>query len=142
MDASAAPRLPAIPARTHRTSIQFRFSDTDALGHINNGSYAIYAEVARLEFLQVLGGAIRSLILAHLEVDFRRQVRFGEPIHVETWVERVGTTSVALRQVVMASGERAADVGSVVVYFDYAANRPQPWDDALRAALVPFIPAG
>ena len=35
----------------HRTDIQMRFGDTDALGHVNNASYASYAEVARLEAL-------------------------------------------------------------------------------------------
>ena len=29
---------------SHRTDIQVRFADTDAQGHLNNGSYAIYAE--------------------------------------------------------------------------------------------------
>ena len=125
--------------RVHRVEVQMRFADTDALGHINNGSFVIYAETARLEFLKVLGSAVRSLILAHLSIDFRQQVRFGEPIEVETWVERVGTTSVTMRQAVLASGATAAEVRSVVVYFDYDAQRPQPWSPALRAALTEYI---
>ena len=131
--------------RVHRAEVQMRFADTDALGHINNGSFVIYAETGRLEFLKVLGGAVRSLILAHLSVDFRQQVRFGEPIVVETWVERVGTTSVTMRQAVRASGVVAAEVRSVVVYFDYDAQRPRPWTPELRAALAEYVaeqPAG
>ena len=126
--------------RVHRAEVQMRFADTDALGHINNGSFVIYAETGRLEFLKVLGSAVRSLILAHLTVDFRKQVRFGEPIAVETWVERVGTTSVTMRQAVLASGGVAAEVRSVVVYFDYDAQRPQPWSPELRAALEEYVP--
>lgn len=121
--------------RVHRTDIQMRFADTDALGHLNNGSYAVYAETARLEFLGILGDVRRTLILAHLAIDFRRQVRFGEPVYVETWVEKIGTTSVTMRHLVRAKGEPAAEVRAVVVRFDYAAERATPWTEADRAAL-------
>jgi len=116
-----------------------RFSDTDALGHLNNGSFAVYAEVARLEFLGLLGDTRRSMILARLEVDFRRQVRYGEPVEVETWVERVGTTSVTLRHVLWADDAPAADVRAVVVHFDYDAQRPRPWTAEHRELLRPYL---
>ena len=120
----------------HRTPIQVRFADTDAQGHLNNGSYAIYAETARLAFFRDLGSGVGSLILVHLAIDFRRQVRFGEAVAVDTWVERVGTTSATLRHAIRADGAVAADVRSVVVRYDYAAQRPAPWTDAQRADLA------
>jgi acyl-CoA thioester hydrolase len=123
------------PRAAHRTEIQVRFADTDAQGHLNNGSYAIYAETARLAFFRDLGSGVGSLILAHLAIDFRRQVRFGEAVAVDTWVERVGTTSVALRHAIRADGAVAADVRSVVVRFDYESQRPAPWTEAQRADL-------
>jgi len=125
--------------RRHRTAIQMRFSDTDALGHLNNGSYAIYAEIARIEFLGILGETRRSMILAHLELDFRRQVRWGESVEVETWVERIGNTSVTLRHVLWTAKACASDVRAVVVHFDYEAQRPRPWTVAQREALQPFV---
>lgn len=125
--------------RVHRTDIQMRFADTDALGHVNNVSFAVYAETARLEFLRVLGEAVRSLIIAHLAIDFRRQVELGDEVHVDSWVERVGNTSLTLRQQILANGETAADIRSVVVSFDYAAQRPTPWTDELREALQPYV---
>ena len=121
--------------RVHRAEVQMRFADTDALGHVNNTSFVLYAETGRIEFLRSLGEAARSLILAHLSLDFRRQVVFGETIAVETWVERVGQTSVTMRQAVLASGKLAAEVRSVVVFFDYDAQRPRPWTPELREAL-------
>lgn len=116
-----------------------RFGDTDALGHVNNVSLAAYAEVGRLEFFRPLGTAAQSLILAHLALDFRRQVPFGAPIAVETWVEQVGGSSVTLRQDIRAGAEVAAEVRSVVVSFDYAAQRSAPWGDDARAAFAPFV---
>ena len=37
---------PVDPTPVHRTPVQMRFADTDALGHVNNGSFVLYAEIA------------------------------------------------------------------------------------------------
>ena len=60
----------------------------------------------------------------------------GRDEPVETWVAAVGRTSVTLHQIIRADGEAAAEVESVVVSFDYGAQRPTPWSDAARAALA------
>jgi acyl-CoA thioester hydrolase len=127
--------------KVHRLDIQMRFSDTDALGHVNNGSFVIYSEAGRLAFAGILGSGVRSLILARIAVDFRKQVVFGESIVVETWVERIGTTSVTLRQHIRANGALAAEVSSVVVSFDYAEQRPKAWSPEATAALAQYIAA-
>jgi acyl-CoA thioester hydrolase len=123
----------------HRTDIQVRFGDTDALGHVNNASFAAYAELARLDFLKRFGGSVRSLILASLYIDFRRQVSFTDEVFVETVVEKIGTSSVTLAQTIVAAGERAADVRSTVVYFDYSKNKSRPLTDEMRVAVAPFL---
>ncbi len=124
---------------SHRTDIQVRFSDTDALGHLNNASFAIYVELARLDFLGALGESVRSLILANLSIDYRKQVTFDERVHVETWVEKLGTSSITILHTVYAGTERAADVRSVVVHFDYATNKSEPLSAEMRARLGPFV---
>jgi acyl-CoA thioester hydrolase len=128
-------------AEIHRTDVQMRFGDTDALGHINNASFATYAEIGRLEFLKQLGGSVRSLILASLYLDFRRQIQLGETLHVDTWVERLGTTSFTLGQAIYANEQLAADVKSVVVFFDYEAQKSTPLPDAVRWVLEPYLSA-
>ena len=125
----------------YRTDIQVRFADTDALGHVNNSAFAHYAEHARIEFFQHLGGRVGGLILARLAIDFRRQVHFGTTVMVETEVERVGTSSIALRQVIYAVGDTAevsAEVESVVVHFDYKTDQPRRIPDGLRGKLAAF----
>lgn len=119
----------------HRTDLQMRFSDTDALGHVNNIAFASYAETGRVDFLKRLGTAVTSLILANVSIDYRRQVTFGEPVHIETWVEALGRTSITLGQAIWAAGEKAADVRSVAVHFDYATGRPIELTDDIRQVL-------
>jgi acyl-CoA thioester hydrolase len=115
-----------------------RFGDTDAYGHVNSTSFAAYAEVGRLDFLLCLGKVVRSLILANLSIDFRRQVAFGESVHIETWVERLGRTSITMRQTIHGDNKLAADVKSVVVLFDYASGHATELTSEIRDAMAPF----
>lgn len=128
-----------------RTDIQVRFNDTDALGHLNNTSYALYAEQGRVEFMDSFRaeGVFPDgvfVILARLELDFVRQVRYRDSVHVLTRVAQLGRTSLTLEQEVYGNGEVAARVKSVVVVFDYGAQKPTPIPDEARVLLGPYLP--
>lgn len=123
------------------TSIQVRFNDTDALGHLNNTSYALYAEQARVEFFRLVGQQVGGLILAHLSLNFRQQVHFGASVSVRTQVEKLGNSSITLYQEVMSDNQCAADVRSVVVLFDFKAQKSMPIPDAMRQQLSAYLKA-
>jgi acyl-CoA thioester hydrolase len=123
----------------HRTDLQMRFSDTDALGHVNNVSFAAYAETGRVDFLKRLGKSVTSLILANVSIDYRRQIAYGESIHIDTWVEALGRSSITLGQTVWANDERAADIRSVAVHFDYKTGKTLELTSAIRAELEPML---
>ena len=128
-----------MPSQTHRTDIQVRFADSDALGHINNATFATYAELARLEFLSTLGESVQQLILANLVIDFRRQVLVTDAVYVDSWVEKLGNTSMSIAHTIFANGERAADIKSVVVYFDYASSKAMSLTQAMRERLALYL---
>jgi acyl-CoA thioester hydrolase len=117
------------------TDIQLRFADTDALGHVNNAAFATFAESGRLAFLAGAGRQRPPLILARLAIDFRRQVRLDDRVAITTEVARLGERSITLRQVVTANDDVAAEIDSVVVWFDYAAQRSAPIPEAVRRGL-------
>jgi acyl-CoA thioester hydrolase len=142
----------------HLTPIQVRFGDTDRFGHINNASFATYLESARIELITSLGYPLGGMILAHMAIDFRRQLQVGDPLVVFTRVERIGTSSVTMLQALVRparpelglglpravpvsqapAGEWVADARTVVVRFDYREDRSVPVSSDLRAQLAPF----
>ena len=137
-----SPDTPSAPAeRAHRTEIQLRYNDTDALGHLNNTSYALYAEQGRVDFLDRFRAEAVYLILAHISLDFLQQVRFRDAVYVLTRVAKVGRTSLTLDQEIYANDVLAAQVRSVVVMFDYGAQQPVPISGAVRAQLEPYLSA-
>lgn len=113
--------------------LQIRFGDTDALGHVNNAVYASYAELGRIDYIARVGLPATGFILARLAMDFRRQVLLGEKCRITTEIARVGTTSMTMRQVMYADEEVACEYEAVVVWFDYATNRPVPIPPEQRA---------
>ena len=145
-------------ALVHVTPIQVRFGDTDRFGHINNAAFATYVESARIELVTSLGYPLGGMILAHMAIDFRRQLHVGDPLVVVTRVERIGTTSIRMRQALVRPavaeaghgpargeplaaapvGDRVADVATVIVTYDYREQRPVPVPDFLRERLGPL----
>ncbi|HZW98746.1 MAG TPA: thioesterase family protein [Trueperaceae bacterium] len=136
--ADASPRSPGSSGGVVSTPypVQLRFSDTDRLGHVNNAVYATFAELGRLAFLRELGMTDKGLILAHLSIDFLRQVRLEDECAVVTRVVGVGNTSFELAQTLDANGEPAARFRAVIVCFDYATQRPIRVPDDFRRALL------
>ena len=123
----------------HRTTLQVRFRDIDAFGHVNNAVYFSYIELARVRYLLEV---LRSeepiqrlpLILARVELDFRSPIAFGEDVIVETRVFEVGRTSFGMQHGMTAGpeGRLVGDVQTVLVTYDYASARPMPVPDEWR----------
>jgi len=120
-------------AYRHRTSLQVRFRDIDAFGHVNNAVFFSYVELARIRYLLDVLEPDQPfdrlpLILARVELDFRSPIMFGEDVVVETRVDRVGRTSfgMAHRMTAGVEGRLVGDVQTVLVTYDYAAARPMP----------------
>ena len=126
--------------------VEVRWSDIDAMDHVNNAVLVTYLEVARTKMWDEhfeLTSSARDVpfIVARIAVDFRSPIRFGDEVVVRIAVGSLGRTSFTLRYRVEASGRLAAEAESVQVVFDYAAHRPVPLDEAARARLAALTAA-
>ncbi|MBO5692788.1 MAG: acyl-CoA thioesterase [Tidjanibacter sp.] len=124
------------------TKIQQRFADSDTLGHINNIHLQEYFDLGKMElYATLLGDRIDwrgvNLVLVSIKTDMMRQTRLGDDIVVESWVEKIGTKSMTVRQRLInkADGEANAECSTVVVCFDFASQRAIPFPDEWRTIL-------
>ncbi len=125
-------------AYRHRLSVRFR--DCDAMGHVNNAVYFTYLEQCRLTFWrEVTGGPTphTRLIIARAECDYRAPAHFGDELEVRLKVGDIGRSSFALvYEIVQAADDRLVATGkTVMVSYDYAANRSIPLPDATKSLL-------
>jgi acyl-CoA thioester hydrolase len=126
--------------------VTVRFSDTDAMGHINHARFLSYLEDARIALFTSLadsygieGGDLisRGAIVARVECDYVRPLYLRpEPVRVSTWVEKIGRSSFTLAYTIEQDGQIAARATSVIVGYDYAAERTRPLSDVDRDALA------
>jgi acyl-CoA thioester hydrolase len=126
--------------------VALRFSDIDALGHVNNAVYLTYFESARVAWWLELTGRsgleALDVILARAEVDYRSPLRFGERLEVGVRCVSLGRTSIVLelRAEEAVSGRLVAEGRNVCVLFDYASGRKRALPDDLRARLAASDP--
>jgi acyl-CoA thioester hydrolase len=137
----------------HRRVIEVRFADTDAMGHVNNAAYLTYCEIARAAYYEAVTGeplplgvhgAEEGMILAEVRMTYRATAFYGETLTVETRVGRIGRSSFSMEHRITAPESRygaarlVATADSVLVSYDYAAERPIPVPDRLRRGIETF----
>jgi acyl-CoA thioester hydrolase len=132
---------------THEKRVEIRWRDVDAYQHVNNAVYATYLEECRDEWVQrVLGdaGDTWDFVLARVAIDYRRELRLeDEEVLVSCELDRVGTSSVVLREAVRTlGGELAAESEAVLVARDRETGRSRPLTEIEREAFERSRPAG
>lgn len=119
--------------------IEPRYSETDALGHINNTVLPVWFEFARTELFALCHPSLTHddwpLILARIEVEFLRQIYYGEQVIVKTYVEKMGTKSFVVLQEAFQHDQLAARGRAVHVWFDFKQQASCPLPDKVRSAL-------
>lgn len=124
--------------------VPVRFSDTDALGHVNNANYLSFLECARVEYLKKVLGRTRAedygVIIARIEIDYKSPAFHYETLRVGCRVEEIGGSKIIMdyRVEEQATRRLVALAKSVVVAFDYAIGRPVRISDEWRRCMEEF----
>jgi len=84
----------------YSTSIELRFSDLDAYGHVNSAVYFTYLETARVKlfhafFREVTQHGIFTLV-ARAECDFKIPITLYDTVIVTLWIAKTGRSSFDL----------------------------------------------
>lgn len=133
----------------HHVPIQVRWSDMDALGHVNNARFLTYCEQARIDYFVALtlwsGEQDKiGLIVAKIVLDYKLPLRFGDDVHVFTRCSRLGNRSLDTEQLVVRVKEgqtEVAAVGTITgVVYDYVQNQSAPIPEAWRARILDYEP--
>lgn len=123
--------------------IQPRFQETDALGHINNTVPAVWFESARDPVFRLFTPELDvrdwHLIIAGYEVQFKRELFYGQPVTIKTGVRRIGTSSFTLWQEAWQEGELAVTGETTLIHFNYQTRQSRPLDEQHKAGLQVWL---
>lgn len=146
VDASPSQTVPAAtiaPAAMARVPMTVRWADLDAFNHVNNATFLVYAQEARLAWLADVKGTwfddSMMPVVAAAQLNFRRQLAWPARIVVELVATRIGSSSLTIAHRIVADADPEcvyADGEVVMVWIDPATGRSVPLPDAIRNACV------
>lgn len=121
-----------------RITEKVRYSDTDRQGHVNNVLFAFFFEAGRVDVLFMRGSAPPdhcAYVLARSAIDFLDELHWPGDVEIGTRIEKLGDSSISIRQVLFQNGRCAATSDSVMVQVDRPSRKACPLSDEVRAIL-------
>jgi acyl-CoA thioester hydrolase len=122
------------------TDVTLRYSDMDALGHLNNAVYATLFEAGRVAYvdgrLEALTPPGASYVIVKLTIEFKAEARYPGLARISTRIDRVGGSSMTFTQELHVEGRLAATAESVCALFDPVRRKAMRCSDAMRAFLI------
>lgn len=132
--------------------VEVRFSDLDAMGHVNNAVYFTYFEEARSRYWLSLTEGPTSprapildfkkigFIVVHAECDYAAPAEMGEPLLVGCRIAEIRRSSFVFDYRIISGGMSASDADVHVVatgktiqaLYDWEARKTVPFSEELR----------
>lgn len=99
----------------------------DAYGHVNNAVFIRYLEEARIDFLfRPEKDFKQGSVVARHEIDYKRQlVHRHTPVDIELWITEIRAASFTITYEVKDDDQVYVRASTVVVPFDFEAERPR-----------------
>ena len=126
--------------------VSLRYSDQDAMGHVNNVAYAAFFEAGRMGLFSGLleghGDQRFNFVLASVKIDYVAEMTFPGVVRVGGRLLGVGRKSVTTGYAAFVGERLHATSVSVNVFFDPVARRSAPLPAGLRAGLEAALEKG
>jgi acyl-CoA thioester hydrolase len=150
-DGYAARGAPALPDRKppptpedfpHLVTDNIRFGDMDAQGHVNNIVIADFFQTGRVVMFRQpdlsVGVEDATIVLAHTEITFLRELRWPGTVEIGTGVADVGRASYTVAHGLFHEGHCAAFGRATIVMIDNASRRARPLPPEFIARIEPW----
>jgi acyl-CoA thioester hydrolase len=123
----------------HWTPVTIRYSDQDAMAHVNNTALATYIEASRTAYIydliQKSGMEGLEFILARVIIDYRRELHYPGMVEVGARLIRLGNKSLTTGYGVFSGDECVATSESVNVFYDMSTRKTVTPTESIRAVL-------
>lgn len=121
-----------------------RWADMDAYGHVNNVVFLRYLEEARIDFLFRPDKEFQQgSVVARHEIDYKRQlVHRHAPVDIELWVTEIRAAAFTLAYEVKDPDQVYVLASTVIVPFNFEAQRPRRITSEEREFLREYMDDG
>ncbi|MFN5318191.1 MAG: acyl-CoA thioesterase [Bacteroidia bacterium] len=131
----------------HEINIRVRYGETDQMGFVYYGNYALYYEVARVEALRSLGCSYQQLEqsgifmpVSTLNIKFLLPARYDEELLVTTRIAELPTSRITfLYEIYGATGVLLNEAETSLAFISATTHKPIRVPNNLFLALKPFF---
>lgn len=112
--------------------IRVRYGETDQMGVVYHGNYALYLEMGRVEWLRKLGISYKTmedngimLPVVSLNVNYKQPAFYDDIIFVKTKLKNKPTVKIEFDyEITNSKGDLLTSASTVLVFVDKKTNRP------------------
>lgn len=123
--------------------IRVRYGETDQMGVVYHGNYALYLEMGRIEWLRKLGVSYKwmeengiMLPVVSLNINYKKSAGYDDLINVKTQLKNVPTAKIEFDyEITNEAGEILTTASTVLVFVDMNTKRPIKAPDYILKAL-------
>lgn len=129
------------------TSVRVRYGETDQMGYVYYGFYAMYYEVARVESMRQLGlsykdveamGVMMPVLENHSK--YLAPGRYDELLRIVTTIREKPTIKIKFEYEIFNEENKLINRGeTLLVFVDKKTNRPCRPPEAMENLLEPFF---
>ena len=115
----------------------------DFFQHVNHLAIPVWFELGREPFYRFFSPDMHfddlTMIMAHLDLDFIRQMYLGHDVEIRTVVSKIGNSSFHVEQEAWQLGQCCARGHVVLVHFDFKEQKSAPLPDNIRRQLAEHL---
>lgn len=112
--------------------IRVRYGETDQMGVVYHGNYALYLEMGRIEWLRKLGVSYKimeekgiMLPVVSLNINYKKSACYDDVINVKTQLKNKPTAKIEFEyEITNDKGEIITTASTTLVFIDMKTNRP------------------
>ena len=115
-----------------KIQIRVRYGETDQMGVVYHGNYALYLEAGRIEWLRKLGISYKSmeengimLPVVSMNINYKKSAGYDDVINVKTQLKNIPTAKIEFEyEITNENGEIITIANTTLVFIDMKTNRP------------------
>ncbi|WP_223551789.1 MULTISPECIES: thioesterase family protein [Aestuariivivens] len=112
--------------------IRVRYGETDQMGVVYHGNYALYLEMGRIEWLRKLGISYKKmeesgvmLPVISLSLNYKKSASYDDVINVKTQLKKRPTAKIEFDYIITNEiGEILTKASTTLVFIDMKTNKP------------------
>ncbi|MES2688768.1 MAG: thioesterase family protein [Bacteroidota bacterium] len=129
------------------TKLRVRYGETDQMGVVYHGNYALYLEMARTEALRQIDITYKSIEengvmmpVVNLNINYKKPARYDDELTIKTMFFGMPTVkSVIDYEVFNEAGDLLCTAQTTLVFVDMKTNKVTRCPERLAAKFAPYF---